>query len=340
MSQSYLRGNLMAIRFHFLNVKQGDCSIIEHESGHVSVIDVCNATKIEEEMFKAESLDEVRRYSIRGNFNQKEYPVNPIEYLKEFGVNSVFRFVVTHPDMDHLDGIECFFEVLSPVNFYDIDNKEEKEFEEGAPYREEDWLYYKSLRDNKPKENPQRLTLYSGDDCAYRTKDWNGNPPGDSFYVLSPTKELVKQANETGNYNDCSYVILFKSPGGRILLSGDSSDKTWEHILENHEDKVKNIDLLIAPHHGRKSDRSYDFLKVVNPKLTFFGNANHEHLAYPAWNNRKLPFVTNNQANCMVVDCSGNTLSLYVTNETFAKKENPETYYSERHQAYYIGEIT
>ena len=31
--------------FHFLNVKDGDCSVIEHGSGHVSVIDVCNARK-------------------------------------------------------------------------------------------------------------------------------------------------------------------------------------------------------------------------------------------------------------------------------------------------------
>ena len=29
---------------HFLNVKEGDCSIIEHNSGHKTVIDVCNAS--------------------------------------------------------------------------------------------------------------------------------------------------------------------------------------------------------------------------------------------------------------------------------------------------------
>ena len=28
---------------HFLNVKSGDCSIIEHYSGHKTVIDICNA---------------------------------------------------------------------------------------------------------------------------------------------------------------------------------------------------------------------------------------------------------------------------------------------------------
>ena len=28
---------------HYLNVKEGDCSIIKHGSGHTSVIDICNA---------------------------------------------------------------------------------------------------------------------------------------------------------------------------------------------------------------------------------------------------------------------------------------------------------
>ena len=28
---------------HYLNVKEGDCSIIQHGSGRISVIDVCNA---------------------------------------------------------------------------------------------------------------------------------------------------------------------------------------------------------------------------------------------------------------------------------------------------------
>jgi hypothetical protein len=45
---------------------------------------------------------------------------------------------------------------------------------------------------------------------------------------------------------------------------------------------VTNVDLLIEPHHGRKSGRSYDFLDTLKPKVTIFGNANSEHLAYGA----------------------------------------------------------
>jgi len=36
-------GNKSMPKVHFLNVCEGDCTVIEHNSGHVTVIDVCNA---------------------------------------------------------------------------------------------------------------------------------------------------------------------------------------------------------------------------------------------------------------------------------------------------------
>ena len=126
------------------------------------------------------------------------------------------------------------------------------------------------------------------------------------------------------------------------MFGGDSHDGTWEHILNEYTDDVRDIDLLIAliaPHHGRGSGRSYEFLDVLRPSLTFFGNAPSQNLAYGAWNYRNLPFVTNNQANCMVVDASGSPMHLYVTNESFARKCNPLTFYSHVFQAWFAFAI-
>lgn len=332
--------------FHFLNVKDGDCSIIEHGSGRISVIDVCNAEKTTTTMSALELKYLTEKAKVAGNFQQKKHPVNPVEYMQKFGINQVFRFILTHPDMDHMDGIKDFFECFNPANFWDSDNNKEMEFEERSPYNEEDWKFYKQIRDGKSQTNLTRLTLFSGSRNMYWAQDANGQPPGDKLSILAPTPELVKQANEnkTNNYHDASYVVLYSGNGGRILLCGDSHDNTWEHILDEWKDVIKDVDLLIAPHHGRKSGRSYKFLDTVNPKMTFFGNARSEHLAYSAWYNRKLEYITNNQANCMVVDCSGNNLSLYVTNESFAraytKENNSSTSYSAKYDAWYLKEIT
>ena len=124
------------------------------------------------------------------------------------------------------------------------------------------------------------------------------------------------------------------------LFAGDSHDETWRHILAEHREDVTNIDLLIAPHHGRDSKRSYEFLDTLNPKLTFFGNAPSEHLAYGAWNRRYLSKITNNQAGCMVVDAQESPMHLWVTNKSFAERVNRATCYNKEVKAWYVGPIT
>ncbi len=325
-------------KFHFLNVKNGDCSIIEHNSGHVSVIDICNArlpeNKSEMSSWERLTLEQqsallAEQTGARKNYGQKKHPENPIDYMARMGIDDIFRLAITHPDMDHMDGLVDLFEHAIPANYYDTRNKKEMtEGWEGSPYREEDWKLYKKLRDNPLETNPKCLRIYSGDDGTYRRRDWDGNPPGDGFFTLSPTPELIDDAIECDDYNDASYVFMYWGPAGKVLLSGDSHDKTWEHILSVHGDLVKDIDLLIAPHHGRKSGRSYEFLDVLNPKMTFFGNAPSKDLAYSAWSNRELPYITNNMAGSMVVDCD-NDMALYVTNEEYARDQNSFTFYKD-----------
>ena len=328
---------------HFLNVKQGDCSVISHNSGRVTVIDVCNAkspdVQIEELTAKIAQLDS----GISGNFQQKKHPVNPISYLQDHSINSIFRYIQTHPDMDHMDGIEALFNEFRPINFWDTDNKKEMDDSswENSPYNEDDWKFYKKLRDTKPDDDPKRLALLAGAEGQYWNIGDDGSSGGDGLHILAPTEELIDSANKTDqDYNDCSYVLLYRIGDNRIVFGGDSHDDTWAHILENYRNYVNNIDLLIAPHHGRDSGRSYEFLDTLKPTLTFFGNARSEHLAYSAWRNRGLSYITNNQANCMVVDASTTPMVLYVTHKNFATRINSDTFYSNTFKAWYVGSIT
>ena len=327
---------------HFLNVKEGDCSVIQHYSGHLSVIDVCNAklpgsvAALTDAYVSAELARSARAAS--GNFNQKNHPVNTIEYFQKHNVTSIFRYIQSHPDMDHMDGIKCLFSEFSPQNFWDTDNQKELDASSwtGSPYDGEDWKFYKNLRDTNPSSDPKRLTLLSGAKGKYWNQNDDGSSGGDGIQVLAPTQKLVDNANASDDdYNDCSYVLLYRTDGHKIIFGGDSHDATWEHIVANWTDDVTDIDLLIAPHHGRDSGRSYEFLDVLNPTLTFFGNAQSEYLAYDQWSRRNLPIVTNNQANCMVVDMDATSMKLYVTHETFARAVNASTYYEESLQAWF-----
>ena len=261
--------------------------------------------------------------SASGNHQQKNYPVNPIQYLKDFGVSTIFRFILTHPDMDHMDGMKSLFDSFSILNFWDTANTKVIDPNSSwGKYKKEDWEFYQEIR--KSDSDPKVLYNYAGAHAKFYNEDEDGNAGADGLYILAPTKGLVDAANKSGDYNDCSYVILYKTNNKKIVFAGDSAENTWDYILQNHKDDVTDIDILLAPHHGRKTGGNSNYLDVLKPKLTLFGNAKSEYLNYNAWNSRNLDHITNNQANCIIMDTFGtNGIDIYVTYEAFAKRGIP-----------------
>jgi competence protein ComEC len=329
-------------RVHFLNVRNGDCSIIQHLSKRISVIDVNCAfiPAVKAAHFSlAENYQRKSWEPVPGNYHQKDDEDNPIEYLRKLSVSQIFRFILTHPDMDHMGGIKDLFTEFSPINFWDTANT--KEITEGFGSRTDlkaDWEFYKNIRDTKTSKDsdPKRLVYDSGDSYDYFK--------GDGLKILAPTPALIAEGNRRKKWNDASYVILYRTVGGKkLLFAGDSEDKTWEHILSEWKDEVSNLDVLIAPHHGRHSGRSYKFLDVTKPKLTLYGNASSDHLAYDAWNRRGLLLLTNNQAGYIILDITDDGIDVFVKNETYAQNiaENNEweTYHSDELDAWFLGHL-
>lgn len=306
---------------HFLNVLEGDCNIIQHDTGRTTVIDICNGNHDESEL--GEILEKVDRLNTqrdrrfvpesKKDYQQKKTPDNPLEYLSnKLNINEIHRFIITHPDMDHLDGIKSLFSSFNILNTWDTDNnKKLSSFENFHGYRKEDWEFYESLRHEK-FQNTRRLTYF---DNTTPCQFWQE----DHLTILAPSPQLLLEANESKNYNDASYVLLFTPPkkngsNWKILLGGDSHSKTWEHILEKYSDLVTNIDFLIAPHHGRDSDMDFSFLKTLNPTVTLMGNASSNHLAYDKYPDH----ITNNQAGYVILNVDEESISVYVKNGEFA----------------------
>lgn len=305
---------------HFLNVGEGDCIIIQHNSGRVSMIDI-SCGNMPSEIVETNTFlksSGIASAGGAGNFNMKDYPTKPQQYLSDIGVGKIFRFILSHPDMDHMDGFDALMDEFTIHNFWHSGaDKPKPPFNGFGRYKEEDWDRYVKVRDGK-ESGIKTLDVLAGQIFKYANKGDDGES-GDGLTILAPTQDLVDDANATEDFNDCSYVIIYRTGGFKIIFAGDSHDATWEHILENHEEEVANCDILIAPHHGRDSDRSWDFLDVLKPRLTLFGVAKSEHLAYGAWTNRGLEKITNNQAGNIVLDVDGDRLNVYVENQAFAE---------------------
>lgn len=310
-----------------LNVRQGDCFLLERSaSARLTMIDVCCGNL---DIIKlAKSIEVSEALKPLGNFQMCKKPTNPIDYIKEKGFSSVFRFILSHPDMDHMDGIKRLFGDLNVCNFWDCGIRRDKPDFKDSPYSESDWDFYEDLIDGKIKD-VNIVTPRAGSKGQFWNRDDDeGNGNGDYLTIVAPNKKLIDSANEDGDINDASYVIIYRSSAGPIIFAGDSNDKTWEYILDEHSDKVKDAAVLFAPHHGRKSDRKYQFLGVVKPRISFFGCAPNDNLAYSAWTYRKLLYFTNNQCGNIHLYPKDKKVEVYIENVKYANKYTNDSTHS------------
>jgi beta-lactamase superfamily II metal-dependent hydrolase len=320
----------MSTRIHFLNVEDGDCSIIERpQSGRHTVIDICCGNDediaLEETEMSFEHL-----YSAsgkpKGNFNQKSSPTNSIEYIKSINIDYIHRFILTHPDMDHMDGLENLFSSIRVTNFWDTGVKRDSPHFSKGKYKENDWKFYQQLISNHVS-NVKVISPKAGEKGKYWSYDEEGYGNGDYLSIISPTNELVTKCDPT-NFNDASYVVVYnESSAGSVIFAGDSEDGAWENILKNYESLVKNAAVLFAPHHGRDSNRDWAFLDVVNPRVSFLGNAKSKHLGYQAWQNRNLTYFTNNQCGNVRINFDGKEVVISIENYDYANQYTEDNTY-------------
>lgn len=297
------------------------------------MIDICCGNIAEEEAEKDSlkeaariSFDSIEHVGLRGDFKQRLHPVNPVEWLgnelrRDKNLN-FFRFISTHPDMDHLDGIEALFKKHNPCVFWDTENSEEKDQDSSfGEYRKEDWLFYQALHKSGDRlGDVQILRLHAGSENRFYNRD-DGNGEGDRISILSPSVKTQLEAEENDSVNDLSYVLLVKSATGRkFVFAGDSEEFAWDILLPKYEDELKNVDVLFAPHHGRSSGGNDDYLDILKPKVTFFGNAKSRYLDDDTFNRKGLLKFSNNQMGSIVLTEENGHLYLWGSNKTFVDK--------------------
>ncbi len=234
--------------FHFLNVGKGNCTVIEFPSGRLSVIDIDDSSSISYE----------ERYFIESTYKAKL--TDPINYIcYKFPNQDIFRFILTHPDMDHLSGIKRLFNKKTILNFWDTENNKfiDPNSWENSPYSREDWDFYQKIRKNK--ENPKVLFLYRNDvsDCCWIQ---------DGIKILSPTKEITNEANRSENYDHLSYILMIEFANRRVLLCGDATLKAIESLVDFYKSDIKS-DILLAPNHGSKNHISKETLDFIDPQI-------------------------------------------------------------------------
>ncbi|MCP8333547.1 hypothetical protein NMF97_17800 [Clostridioides difficile] len=276
------------------SVGNGDSFYIKHGSDNFTIID-CN--------FDDEN---------------KENIVN--EIINESKYKGITRFISTHPDEDHIKGIEYLDERINIKNFYCVKNNATKEDES------ESFKKYKELRDSD-------CAFYLKKDCTRKWMNISDEERGCAgINILWPDeenqnfKDALKQANEGKSPNNISPIIKYHlNDGVTALWMGDLETDFMEAIKE--EIDLPKVNILFAPHHGRKSGKvPEEILKQISPDVVIIGEAKSKDLNYYS----KYNTITQNSAGDIIFECLTKEINIYVSNTEykvdFLKNNNKESY--------------
>lgn len=196
------------LEVHYIDVGQGDATLIKCGS-HAMLID--------------------------GGNNNKGTTVQL--YLKKQGVESLDYVIGTHPDADHIGGLDVI------VYKYNCDTVI-------MPDYEKDTKTYQELVDVIHDKN-MKITY----------------PVVGGQYALGEAKFTIIAPNSNsygGNANDYSVAILLEYGKNRFLFTGDAEETSEAEMLTNGIDI--SADVYKVAHHGSRSASTQEFLNAVHPK--------------------------------------------------------------------------
>lgn len=194
---------------HYMDVGQGDATLLESD-GHYMLIDAGNNDK--------------------GTLVQN--------YLQKQGVNTLDYVIGTHPDADHIGGLD--------VAIYKFDCNRII-----MPEVENDTRTYDDVVQTI-KEKNYKITY----------------PVVGETYTLGSATFTILAPNDSygSNLNEYSVGVLVQNGDNRFLFTGDAEEKSEADMLENGIDI--SADVYKVAHHGSKTATTQDFLDEVNPTYT------------------------------------------------------------------------
>lgn len=164
--------------------------------------------------------------------------------------------VITNPDKDHIAGL---------IDILD-------RFEVGVviePGTTNDTATYKTLEQKIKEEGAHHLLAYDGLDMYLGEET--------SFKILFPDRDV-----SSWERNDGSAVGLLTYGENKFLFMGDATILTEALILEKNSEKISNVDVLKAGHHGSKTSTGSAFLEIVSPDFVIISAGKENSYGHPS----------------------------------------------------------
>lgn len=173
-------------------------------------------------------------------------------YIKKQGVKELKYLIATHPDADHIGGVDVI------INKFDIDT----------------FIMPSVKKDTK---------TYNDVIEAARYKNLKILPPtiGTQFILGGATFEVLgpNESKKYDNVNNYSVVILMEYQDIKILFSGDAEEPEERYIIS--ENPNISADIIKIGHHGSRTSTSQEYLNIVNPKFAVISVGENNDYGHP-----------------------------------------------------------
>ena len=165
-------------------------------------------------------------------------------FLDYTGTSKIDAIIISHNDIDHINGIPEVIEHCEVGGIYANDNFFDKADQWGTAKFLNDCLSEKDLRITRLNED-----LNLGGSANIK--------------ILWPGEEVCK--NEELGDNDKSLVSLIEFAGKKILLCSDIEKFAQRELLRLYPDL--KVDIVVVPHHGSVNTLEDDFLEKLNADI-------------------------------------------------------------------------
>ncbi len=175
------------------------------------------------------------------------------EDLRARGVRCIDAVIVSHPDADHIGGLECAFEDCVVGMLIHPGTRSSVQAEKLIALAEETGAQVRIMR--------------VGDVLALEEL---------SLVAHGPPREVPEDAS----VNDYSLVLRAAGPGFSMLLTGDIAELGQEMLLEGEEDIA--CDILKVPHHGGYCEESGRLFLRADPGIAVISVGENNPYGHPA----------------------------------------------------------
>lgn len=204
------------------------------------------------------------------DLSQHREGFSPSKNMAQY-LDAVNTLIISHPDRDHIEDILDFYDEFSPGTFV-----RPKSATKYLKHRKEnvypnDELYqrltdkYLQLTEERYTETPTTRL-----DAPQRNRGLTVNTHSLNEYQVSPPKPISDYAvDENPNINNLSLLNIIEYEGFKLVTGGDVREEALQKYLEDPDVKrdLRGTDVLLAPHHGRKSGYCGDLFDIITPDL-------------------------------------------------------------------------